>query len=363
MFRELVQYGEQLERQNKLPPVGFYGYGEPIHWVVHLRQEGSYLEKTELDIERPYCGRTGDTNAHLLTDEAGYVFGLLDEKKDSNDPKTIKRAAEKHANFKALVRGFLESSTLQSPELRQAIELMLEVLESKTLHSDQRFKDIESKQWISFQMDSGILVGQQLFEHEEAKHFWVQEMQRRTANDPPVFGECATCSQHKQMVSKIPLGVKLVGVTPLHSLNANAFVSYRSGFKGAHIGICFDCADTASRAFNFLSNSEQHKRTLVFNSKKRDGLENQFALFWASTPEVKAQIEVGEKIFEFDDLIAELALAIADERPIEGKPKAEIAQLAQLLDTNWKIKDGILNLSDIGFNLGILSPNVFQLSN
>jgi CRISPR-associated protein Csd1 len=363
VFRELVQYGEELEKKGKLPPVGFYSYGAPIHWVVHLRVDGAYLEKTELDIERPYCGRTGDTNAHLLTDEAGYIFGLLDEKKDRNDPQAIKRGAEKHQNFKALVRDFLESSTLQSLELRQAIEMMLQVLEGKALHIDPRFKEIESKQWVSFQMDFGILADQQLFEHEEAKRFWAQEMQRRTANEPPVFGECATCKERKQLVSKIPLGVKLAGVTPLHSLNANAFVSYRSGFKGAHIGICFDCADTASRAFNYLSNSEQHRRTLVFNSDKRDGLENQFALFWVSTSEAEnPTFEVGDQTFDFDSLASDLALAIAEERPIEGKPRAELAQLAQLLEVKWRVKDGVINLADVGFNLGILSPNVGRIA-
>jgi CRISPR-associated protein Csd1 len=363
MFRELVQYGEQLEQQNKLPPIGFYGYSAPIHWVVHLTKEGAYLEKTELVIERPYSGRTGNTEAHLLTDEAGYVFGLLDEKKDSNDPKTIKRAAEKHTNFKSLTRFFLESSTLKNPDLRQAIELLLHVLDSKSLHSDPNFHKIESKHWISFQMEFGVLIGKHLFEHEEAKHFWVQEMQRRTANEPPVFGQCSTCGQQKQMVFKIPLGVKLVGVTPLHSLNSDAFVSYRSGFKGAHIGVCFDCADTASRAFNYLTNSEQHKRTLISSSdeKKRDKLENQFALFWTSHPE-QAALTVDEQTYDFDTLFASLAALIADEHPIEGKPKAVLAQLAQLLDAKWQIKDGLLNLSDIHFNLGILSPNIGRIA-
>jgi CRISPR-associated protein Csd1 len=363
VFRELVQYGEELEKKGKLPPVGFYSYGAPIHWVVHLRADGATLEKTELDLERPYSGRTGNIEAHLLTDEAGYVFGLPDEKKDGNDPKTLKRAKDKLEAFRALIRTFLESESLRDPELKTAIGLLLEMLEKNRVQSDPRFKDIESKQWISFQTDSGALAGFNLFLHEDAKRFWVEEMQRRTVNDPPVFGECATCGKHKQLVYKIPLGVKLVGVTPLHSLNADAFVSHRSGFKGAHIGVCFDCADTASRAFNSLSNSEQHKRTLIVNSNKRDGLENQIALFWMSTLEAEnLTLEVGDQAFDFDSLASDLALAIAEERPIEGKPRAELAQLAQLLEAKWRVKDGVLNLADVGFNLGILSPNVGRIA-
>lgn len=363
MFRELVQYGEQLEREGKLPPVGFYSYGAPIHWVVHLRADGAFLEKTELDIERPYSGRTGNIEAHLLADEAGYIFGLPDEKKDGNDPKTVKRAKDKLESFRALIRVFLESEALQNPDLKTAVELLLETLEHNRVQSDSRFKEIESKQWVSFQMDSGELVGQHLFLHEDAKRFWIEEMQRRTSNETPVFGECATCGKHKQLVYKIPLGVKLVGVTPLHSLNADAFVSHRTGFKGAHIGICFDCADTASRAFNMLSNSEQHRRSLVYNSNKRDGLENQIALFWVS--EIKAEnttLEINDQPYDFDSLAANLALAIAEERPIEGTPRAELAQLAQLLEAKWQIKDGTLNLADVGFNLGILSPNVGRIA-
>jgi CRISPR-associated protein Csd1 len=363
VFRELVQYGEELEKKGNLPPVGFYSYGAPIHWVVHLRTEGAYLEKTELDIERPYCGRANSVEAHLLSDEAGYVFGLPDEKKDGNDPKTVKRAKDKFEAFRSLIRAFLESESLRDPGLKTAIKLLLDTLEMNQLQSDPRFKDIESKQWISFQTDSGALSGLNLFQHDDARHFWVAEMRRRTANEPPVYGECATCGEHMQLIYKIPLGVKLVGVTPLHSLNADAFVSYRASDKGAHIGLCFDCADTASRAFNYLSNSEQHRRTMVFNSDKRDGLENQFALFWVSTSEARnPMLEVGDQIFDFDLFASDLALAIAEKRPIEGEPRAELAQLAQLLEATWRVKDGVLNLADVGFNLGILSPNVGRIA-
>ena len=363
MFRELVQYGEQLEGRNALPPIGFYAYGAPIHWVVHLRPSEAFLEKTELNIPRPYSGRTGNTEAHLLTDEAGYVFGLPDEKKQSTDAKVIKRSKEKLENFKQLIREFLESKTLKDKALKEAIELLLETLESERVQTDARFQEITSKQWISFQTDAGALAGLNLFEHEDAKRFWVEEMQRRTVNATPVFGECATCGKHRQLVYKIPLGVKLVGVTPLHSLNKDAFVSFRQKSEDSNIGICYQCADTASRAFNYLSGSEQHKRTLIFNSNKRDGLENQIALFWASTPGTATpEVQIGQQSLDADTLIAELALAIAEERPVEGKQRAEIAQLAQLLDSKWLIKDGVLQLSDIDFNLGILSPNVGRIA-
>ena len=112
-----------------------------------------------------------------------------------------------------------------------------------------------------------------------------------------------------------------------------------------------------------MSGSEQHKRTLIFNSNKRDGLENQIALFWASTPGTATpKVQIGQQLLDADTLIAELALVIAEKRPVEGEQKAEIAQLAQLLDSKWLIKDGVLQLSDIGFNLGILSPNVGRIA-
>ena len=367
MFRELVQYGEELERKGKLPPVGFYSYGAPIHWVVHLKAGSAFLEKTELDIERPYSGRTGKVEAHLLTDEAGYVFGLPDEKKDGGDPKTLVKAASKQVSFRTLIRSFLKSESLRDAELRAAIKLLLETLENNRVQSDPRFKNVESKQWVSFQTDLGTLAGQHLFLHEDAKRFWVEEMQRRTAISPPITGECAICKHMKSLVKKIPVGAYLVSTVPLHSLNKDAFVSFRQKSEDSSIGICYECSDTASRTFNYISDTraEVHRRD-ISRSKKvkdRDKLENQIALFWlASSKAEDVKVEIDNKIFSFDSLTLDLALAIAEDRSIEGEPKAEMAQLAQLLETTWRVKDGVLNLADVGFNLGILSPNVGRIA-
>ena len=71
MFRELVELGERLETRSNFPPPGFYQYGEPIRWIVHVSSSELYIEESELAIPRPFDGRTSAVRAHPLVDEAG----------------------------------------------------------------------------------------------------------------------------------------------------------------------------------------------------------------------------------------------------------------------------------------------------
>ena len=83
MFQEIIELGRRLETEKKLPPPGYYYYGQPIKWVVHLWFEDLGridLENPETDKARPFCGRTSGIEAHPCIDEAGYVFGIAKKK-------------------------------------------------------------------------------------------------------------------------------------------------------------------------------------------------------------------------------------------------------------------------------------------
>jgi CRISPR-associated protein Csd1 len=364
MFSELVRLGRELEQQGKLPPAGFYEYGEPIKWYVALWPDRACLVGTEQSIPRPYGGRTSDMEAHLLADEAGYALGTQKTKGGGED----KRAGDKHQRFKNLINNFLAWDGLTDLSLREALGWLMNALDRPDISTDSRIGEILSKDWVSFKPESGPLTGQHLFEHELAKAYWIEVMQARCAPGDKkskriVIGQCATCGGNDlPLIGKIPLGVKLAGVTPLHSLNADAFTSFQSGadnFKRAHLGLCFTCGDTASRAFNYLSQSEQHHKTLAYDKDKRDSLVNQIALFWLKAP---SPVMVGEMEINLDDLDARLGTILSEAHSKDVAPQATLSQLADLLKLPWAPKDAALRLDDYGFYLAVLSPNVGRIA-
>lgn len=381
MFRELVELGNALEARGELPPPCFYQYGEPIRWVVHLWPCRVYLEKTELNYPRPACGRTSSIEAHLLADEAAYALGVGD-------------SGEKHSAFRALTQKFLEWPSLQDRDLRDAIGWLEHAFDGGLISADPRFVEVESKDWVSFVPESGPLSGKHLFQHPEACAFWVVEMKERSASRSRAvqIGECAVCGEQRPLIGKIPLKVKLASsVSSLHSLNAGAFVSYCADgkpeiFKRAHLGLCFQCGDTAVRAFNYLSNDERHHRSLLQDPERRnrDKLTNQTALFWlkipasiqvdktvvdtseepkaADQPLTPASVQVDETVVDSDVLLDRLGEFLGtDEDEVKAPPT--LSQIKGLLDMPWwKPERSRFRLDEYGFYLAVLSPNIGRIA-
>ena len=361
MFRALVELGHDLEKKGELPHPGFYYYKEPIKWIVHLWEDRVYLDAAPLEYPRPFSGRTSDVQAHLLVDEAGYALGVNRDKNGVD-----KRAEEKHKAFCELLSKFREWEGLKDPGLSEAMNWLDAALKRNGLREDPRYGEILAKDWVSFVPETGPLRGQHLFEHAEARRFWMIELQSRSApgdkkDKRRVLGQCAVCGKETVLLGKIPVGVKLVGNTPLHSINADAFTSFISGpaaFKKAHIGLCFECGDTASRAFNYLSNSEQHRRVLIFDKEKRDSLTNQIALFWLKAP---APVRIEEMVIDLNDLASvDFGAALAGTRA--KLASTTLSQLLRLLERPWVPDNSSLRLDDYGFYLGILSPNVGRIA-
>lgn len=195
----------------------------------------------------------------------------------------------------------------------------------------------------------------------------MREMEHRCAraseqnNQMSVKGACAVCGQQTaQLVRKLPLHVKLLQTSPLHTLNINSFTSFvDGGHRKAHLGVCFECGDTASRAFNYLRSSEQHHRFLFLDpdQKKRDKVSNQIALFWLQAP---APVRIGPAVLDLSDLGAVDLGAVAGET--SPNPAAELSQLLALLKQPWNPLDGAFRLDDYGFFLAVLSPNVGRVA-
>lgn len=362
MFRELVALGKELEQAGELPSPGFYNYAEPIHWVVHLLPDGVHIEDAELRVARPFSGRTSAEEEHLLSDTAAYAVGVTKLRGGGEDG----RADKKHQRFRALYRTFLVSDELEDRALREAIEHLELALENKWVTRHERYREMASEDWVSFVPEQGLLSGTHLFQHAQARDFWMHEMERRCTEESgenrrsDARGSCSVCGQEQVgLIRKLPLGVKLAKTTPLHSLNKDAFTSFIAGpatSKKAHLGVCYECGDTAARAFNFLSNSSQHRRDLLRapKQKDKDKLSNQIALYWLRAP---APIRVEDAVLDLRDIDIG---AILEETP--SIPGAELSQLLALLKLPWSPTSSMLRLDDYGFFLGILSPNVGRVA-
>lgn len=361
MFRALVELGRGLEKRGELPPPGFYYYKDPIRWRVHILPDRFLLTPIEREAARPFSGRTSGIQAHLLADEAGYALGVDRDAKGKVD----KRAGEKFEAFLALLEKFLAWPKLSDTNLVQETQNLFKGLQDGWIRVQPEFDRVTSKDWVEFVPETGPLQGRPLFEHPEAIRFWLEELAERSApKGGAVTGQCAVCGKdHLRLVGRIPLGVKLVGNTPLHSFNKPAFPSFYAGGspqQTAHIGLCFECADTASRAFNHLSQSSLHRKTLISDSNKRDALTNHIALFWTKAP---AAIEAGELTLDNNDLNSLLAGVLTPEHRDENPgPTPTLPQIEGLLGLPWKPVESHLKLDDYGFYLAVLSPNVGRIA-
>jgi CRISPR-associated protein Csd1 len=364
MYSELVALGHTLEGENKLPPAGFASYGEPIKWLIHLWPDRAVLESVAIQLPRPFSGRTSGIEAHLLADEAGYVLGI--ETKD--DGSSDNRASAKHLEeFRPLLQAFLQSSALVSQPLREVIGWLECAVEEGWLANDPRLGDVRSKDWVSAMPEVGPLANSHLYMHSESRAFWALEMQRRCSqgdegaeSTDAALGACAVCGKGQPLVRKLPLKVKLAAATPLHSLNLSAFTSYLGGpapEKRTHLGLCFNCGELSARAFNYLGESDQNRVQIVRHPQSRDSLTNQYALYWLKAP---GPMMAGEQEIDLFEVAMNLVPLAAD--GLEQAEESTIQQMADLLKVPWSPKSSGVQLSEYGFYLAILSPNVGRIA-
>lgn len=408
MLDALVKHAQDEEFRESLPPTGFYNYSQPIRWVVQISEDSARLEEANLmglPFARPYTGRTSGIDPHPLADEASYALGVdVDDKGKVDD-----RAAEKHAKFMALLDKMQDAPQLDT-DIRQAIAQVKNAVAGEWLTDDARWDEVKSKDWVAFQVQSGPLAGRRLFQLPAVQAFWVAEAQERIAvrddRNEVVTGECAVCGQLKPLISRIPVGVKLISKPgPLHSLNSNAFVSGRSDTRG-HNNLCYECADTASRVFNALASDKQHRRIIVMDKVgkqvKLDTLRNQVALFWVekgNAAQVAGEFsfkaafgtlysaDVNEAAasepFDFESALGDLMRPpVADDSDPDGdgeeqpkakskkgkkaaadapappRPEARLSQLSSLLNVQNSAGQHMTYLDGGKFALAIFSPNV-----
>ena len=151
MFKELRELGQHLEREGQLPPPGFYFYKEPIKWVIHFYPDEplrSTIRPAAIDkLPRPYSGRTSGTQAYPLADEAAYVLGI-----DPGKGKE-KYTAKKHSEFLQLLSKISTSLEGNDSPISRIVKGIKILIESGHLKSLPEWNQIESKDWMSIQIE------------------------------------------------------------------------------------------------------------------------------------------------------------------------------------------------------------------
>lgn len=382
MFNELLDLGRRLAQEGKLPPPGFYYYKEPISWVIHVdpdRPEQSIIRQAEItSLPRPYSGRTVGTESYPLADEAAYVLGIDRGKGKGKD------TAKKHTKFLNLLTKIATKVASDDQTLSHIVTAIKALLTSKLLQSSPVWEKIESKDWVSIQVEGQNGNNKQLIEHPVISEFWIRELAERCVPHSKghkdlvkLTGECGISgNKESSLVGRIPLAVTLYKPAPFHSLNADAFVSGMEGsgvFKRCHVGQSIEAGDLIARTLNYLRGQQLHHKILTKaierGELKSDSPRNLFAFYWIEQPEeAKATVSINPA-----DILSQASLLFGEGKDEEdnaetkkGKSNAklpvELSQLEALLNTPWTAQQQALRLDENAFCLLILSPNKGRIS-
>lgn len=389
MFKELCELGQRLEQEGNLPPSGFYFYKEPVKWVIHFYPDEpsrSTIRSASIPkLARPYSGRTSGTEAYPLADEAAYVLGIDRGKGKGKD------TGKKHSNFLQLLCKIATGLEHNNPEISQLVIGIKDLIEGGDLKPSPQWNDIESKDWISIQVERPGSDGKQLFQHPAIAKFWLDELaerclpeNRKGKGKVKPIGECGISGKSQSsLVGRIPQAVTLYKPAPLHSLNADAFVSGVEGtgvFKRCHVGQSIEAGDLIARTLNYLRSQPLHHKILAKATEagklNTDSPQNLFAFYWIEqAEEVKGALSIDPSDLLFKATLflgggddEETSIAESEKETAATKPTTktklpvDLSQLESLLSIPWTGQQQALRIDGNAFCLLMLSPNKGRIS-
>ena len=370
MFNEILTLGNRLEQEGNLPAPGYYYYSdnEPIKWVIHFNPqtpEKSEIRETPIDkLPRPFSGRTGNVQAYPLADEAAYVLGI-----DRGKGKG-KKINEKHKAFLAMLSDLTEALKLNHQLLSNSIDDVKKFIISGQLKNSDKWQKIESKDWVSIQIEGPETDGSQLFENPAIRGYWIEMLSELCKPEEKggkkkrnISGYCGLSGNKDVLVGRIPLKVKINNPSPFHSINADAFVSGMEGvgvYKQSHLGQSIIAGDLIARTLNYLGREPLHNKTIARAFKKgklvSDSHENLLAFYWIDAPEEEPKaISV-----DVTQLLKNVPLILGKDTLKDPAP--DLTQLEALLNSAWSGQSHGLSLNDRAFCFLMLSPNKGRIS-
>ncbi len=335
MIRALVQAAERFQTEGKLPPTG---YKPKIpKWIITLEGTKAYLEGpyTARELDRVYAPdrqRSGTSpEPFLLFDKAQYVLGI---------PKDDAKSAELHEKFMTLLKEAAEYTGEES--LYRIIEFL----------QDPRLEGLEKiapKDLVAIRAEPDRYP----FELDSVQEFWAKYLSSNLTTQYQAI--CSICGKHNNVLRILPREVVVLGQKcQITSFNKNAFLSFGRE-QTANAPICFDCASKAIDALDYLIRDEKHHKSLWFNPRTNNSLENQLAVFWLDK---RVEVSFEDKTYDVEEL---LSLVFIEEDPDSVSLVAELSQLEELLSLPWTAREAALRLNDRYFYLAILSANKGRL--
>lgn len=351
MLRELVEKGSKQYGQSKATPLG---YGKrKLDYIVDLYPDSQIeiIDAKKSDIDIPPAPTSASRTSGLVplpfVDQAAYILGVS-TKKNGTDSK----AEEKYKQYTELLNEMAASYIFQSELIQEAISVLKRVRDSGGLLT--QFKDrgieLQSDIWLGFRFQKDNLKDRFLFDLDETKRFWAEKTKEKSQTSSTY--ECMVCGNNSEIINMLP-----GNETPkIISINASSFVSYRTDFKGAPLGICLDCANVAVKTFNELRQSNM--RWIVQDKSaggkiNRESFSNIWALYW-----LKNDTNIVLEGTEFNPL--EILLY-----PLSGSQNVQVqttkALVEKFLGVPWSGSEASLNVEENEFYLLLVSPNKTRL--
>lgn len=334
MLRALVHAAERFREEGNLPPTG---YKPKIpKWIITLGDKKAYLEGpyTTREIEKVYAPdrqRSGTKpEPFLLLDKAQYVFGI---------PKGDKKATQLHEKYVTL----LEKAAEETQET--SLFSILKFLQDPQLEGLEK---VSPGDLVAIRVEPNRFP----FELESVQKFWSDFLSRelRTVYQAP----CSICGKVTNIIKILPREIVVLGQKcQISSFNKSAFLSFGRA-QTTNAPICFDCANKAIDALDYLIRSERHHKIIWRNPRVTGDLDNQMAVFWLDK---KTEVSFEERIYDIEELLS-LVLEEATDSPPSF---TTLSQLKQFLDVPWTAKEAALVLDERRFYLAVLSANKGRL--
>ncbi len=343
MIRELLDLAQKLEREGKLPPLGYRTYGtkNPIRWVIHILPEGDlWLEEVEPSVTiRPTrddrSGTVTQTNVkpYAFVDEARYALGI-------SQPGREKVTRVMHEAFLRILEEAFKATGDRDFELVR--DTLRKEIPSSILSR------IQPNDIVTFAIGR---CGRPIFEKESAKEFWRSYLER--VNSEASLSQCAICGKELPPVTKLSTDVVVRGQKcKLTSFNKEAFTSYGKR-QTANASICYKCGTRAALSLNYLLKADSHTQTLITPTTRGDQrpLEVHVAVFWLKD-DLRLRIEGTELT------LTELLSAPIGSR---AEPYPTLRLLRELLNVPWRGSASPLMLEGNSFYLAVVSANKGRL--
>ena len=236
-----------------------YHKEQGCRWILEIEEDGRFNGFTETgqtkrsatNFAAPYRRRAGRTPPpYLLVDKPAYVLGLPRNEKE----KWVKKAAQRHENYKALVQEC--ANAVDHPAL-EAFQQFLDAHVDEALATSAT-EDMKKGDLIIPRVDGTLLT-----QIPEVQQWWIDRQDKEAAEKSTLTTECTVCGNIRPVIRTEPVELTL-GPNRVNVITGNekAFLSH--GLEQSEISpVCQPCARTYGEALRYLLDHDRHHLRLA----------------------------------------------------------------------------------------------------